>query len=191
MATATVTDAAGTQTLEVRKDKDKNYYAKSSVVEGVYKITPDLGDALNKGLDDFRNKKLFDFGFSDPTKIELKNGDLRQERRQVDVRREDHGQRHRAEPDRQAARPDAPRSSPRRAAAAEVFEAIVTSNDGKRVEKVTVTKQGDEYFAQREGEPSIYVLDAKAVDDLQKGRGGSDGSRRRRRRSKEQPSAAR
>ena len=99
-----------TQTLEVRKDKDNNYYAKSSAVEGVYKVAADLGDALNKGLDDFRNKKLFDFGFSDPTKIELKNGAgapyLHQERRQVDGRLQDHGQLQRAEPDRQAARPD-------------------------------------------------------------------------------------
>ena len=61
-----MTDSAGTQTLEVRKDKDKNYYAKSSAVEGIYKVTADLGDGLDKELDDFRNKKLFDFGFSDP-----------------------------------------------------------------------------------------------------------------------------
>ena len=61
-----MTDAGGNQTLEVRKDKDKNYYAKSSAVEGVYKIASDVGDALDKSLDDFRNKKLFDFGFSDP-----------------------------------------------------------------------------------------------------------------------------
>ena len=44
----------------------------------------------------------------------------------------------------------------------------MTSGDGKRVEKVTITKQGDQYFAQRENEPSIYELDSKAVDDLQK-----------------------
>ena len=49
-----------------------------------------------------------------------------------------------------------------------VFEATVTSNDGKRVEKVIIRKQGDQYFAQRENEPSIYELDGKAVDDLQK-----------------------
>jgi hypothetical protein len=49
-----------------------------------------------------------------------------------------------------------------------VFEATVTSGAGKRVEKVTVRKQGTEYFAQREGEPSIYELDGKAVDDLLK-----------------------
>jgi hypothetical protein len=44
----------------------------------------------------------------------------------------------------------------------------VTSNDGKRVEKVSITKQGNQYFAQRENEPSIYELDSQAVDDLQK-----------------------
>jgi ribosomal protein L12E/L44/L45/RPP1/RPP2 len=68
VALATVSDSKGDQTLEVHKDKDKNYYAKSSVVDGIYKINTDVGDALDKGLDDFRNKKLFDFGFSDPAK---------------------------------------------------------------------------------------------------------------------------
>jgi hypothetical protein len=48
-----------------------------------------------------------------------------------------------------------------------VFEATVTSDSGKKVEKVTIRKQGTDYFAQREGEPSIYELDAKSVDDLQ------------------------
>ena len=54
--------------------------------------------------------------------------------------------------------------------AARVSKPTVTSNDGKKVEKVTIRKQGTEYFAQREGEPSIYELDAKAVDDLQEPR---------------------
>ena len=33
VAVASVTDASGTETLDVRKDKDKNYYAKSSAVD--------------------------------------------------------------------------------------------------------------------------------------------------------------
>ena len=49
-----------------------------------------------------------------------------------------------------------------------VFEATVASNNGKRIEKVVISKQGTQYFAQREGEPSIYELDGKAVEDLQK-----------------------
>ena len=54
---------------------------------------------------------------------------------------------------------------------AQVLDLTVSSNNGKRVEKVSITKQGDTYFAKRENEPSIYVLDAKAVEDLQKAAG--------------------
>ena len=57
---------------------------------------------------------------------------------------------------------------PSEGAGAPVFEATVTSNSGKRVEKVTIAKQGTQYFAKRENEPSIYELDGKAVEDLQK-----------------------
>jgi hypothetical protein len=52
-----------------------------------------------------------------------------------------------------------------------VFQAGVTWNSGKRNERVIVSKQGEKYSAQREGEPSIYVLDAKAVEDLEKAAG--------------------
>lgn len=50
----------------------------------------------------------------------------------------------------------------------EVFPVTVTSNAGKLVEKVSISKQGTRYFAKRGSEPSIYVLEAKTVDDLQK-----------------------
>src|SRR6266699_2190281 len=67
-ATVRVTDVSGTQELQVRKNKD-DYYARSSAVVGVYKISS--GTGLDKGLDDFRNKKLFDFGFAEPEKIDI------------------------------------------------------------------------------------------------------------------------
>ena len=73
---ATLTDASTTQQLEIRKAKDDKgvfvYYAKSSAVEGVHKVGADLGAALEKGLADYRNKRLFDFGFNDPTKVDVK-----------------------------------------------------------------------------------------------------------------------
>jgi hypothetical protein len=56
VATAKLTGDAGTQTLEVRKNKD-NYYAKSSVVDGAYKVDSTLGQALDKKLDDFQSKE--------------------------------------------------------------------------------------------------------------------------------------
>ena len=172
VALATVSDPGGNQQLEVRKDKDKNYYAKSSVVEGIYKVAGDLGDGLDKKLDDFRNKKIFDFGWSDPTKVDVRTAagtasynksgekwmsgarqmDSASVQNLIDKLR-----------DLGAAKfPDADGGG------GFFLEATVASGDGKRVEKVAVTRNGDKYYAKREGEPSIYELDAKAAQDLQK-----------------------
>jgi hypothetical protein len=56
LATAKVTGDAGVQTLEVRKSKD-DYFAKSSAVEGIYKVNSSVGQGLDKKIDDFRQKK--------------------------------------------------------------------------------------------------------------------------------------
>ena len=171
IAVAKVTDASGTQQLVVKKDKDKNYYAKSSAVEGIYKVGNDLGDALDKGVDDFRNKKVFDFCWSDPSKIDIRDGakqitytksgdkwmaagkqmDSATMQTVVDKLR-----------DLQAAKfPETGFSAP-------VLEVAVTSNDGKRVEKAALSKTGNDWFAKRENEPAIYQLDSKAAEELQK-----------------------
>jgi hypothetical protein len=167
VATVTVTDSGGNQTLEVRRDQEKNVYAKSSAVEGVFKANVDLGDAVDKSVDDFRNKKLFDFGFSDPGKVDVKGASYTKEgdkwksgakvmdntsvQNLIDKLRD----------------LSATKFS-EKGGGTPVFDATVTSNSGKRVEKVAISKQGSQYFAQREGEPSIYELDGKAVDDLLK-----------------------
>ena len=166
VALATVSDSGGDQTLEVHKDKDKNYYAKSSAVEGIYKISTDVGDALDKGLDDFRNKKLFDFGFSDPTKIDLKGASYTKsgDKWMSGAKTMDNGT---VQSLIDKLRDLTAGKFADKSAGDVVFEATVTSNGGKKIEKVSIRKQGSDYFAQREGEPSIYQLDAKAVDDLQ------------------------
>src|SRR5882757_887838 len=56
LATAKLTGDAGLQTLEVRKSKD-DYFAKSSAVEGIYKVDSSVGQGLDKKIDDFRQKK--------------------------------------------------------------------------------------------------------------------------------------
>ena len=167
VALATVTDASGNQSLEVRKDKDKNYFAKSSVVEGMHKVATDIGEGLDKNLEDFRNKKLFDFGFSDPGKVDLKaasytksgdkwmSGDKTMDNSTVQTLID------------KLRDLSATKFVEGAGGGESIFEATVTSNSGKRVEKVVIRKQGAKYFAQRENEPSIYELDSKAVDDLQ------------------------
>jgi hypothetical protein len=171
VATAKVTAESGTQELQVRKNKD-DYYAKSSVVGGVYKVTSNIGKEMDKGLEDFRNKKLFDFGFSDPNKIEIHDGaksyfltrggedwwngngkkmDIGTSQSLVDKLRDlsaskfvDGG------------------------FTATAIDLIVISNDGKRMENVEIAKKGAGYVARREGEPSLYELDPQLVADLEK-----------------------
>ncbi len=173
LATAKVTDQSGTQQIEIRKLKD-DYYAKSSAVEGAYKIDSTLGKEVEKNLDDFRNKSLFDFGFSAPNKIEIHNGgksyfltrgsageddwwsggkkmdstkvtDLVSKLRDLSA----------------TGFADSGFSNP-------TIELSVTSNDGKRIENVAIAKSGDSYLAQRKGEPTLYKLTSVAVDDLLK-----------------------
>jgi hypothetical protein len=167
VAVATVTDASGTQTIEVRKDKDKNYFAKSSAVEGMYKIAADAGDAMDKGLDDFRNKKLFDFGFSDPGKVDVKGASYTKsgDKWMSGSKTMDNGS---VQTLIDKLRDLAATKFAAAGGGEPVLDATVTSNNGKRVEKVTIRKMGAQYLAQRENEPSIYELDAKAVEELQK-----------------------
>jgi uncharacterized protein DUF4340 len=171
VALAVVTDATGSQQIDVRKDKDKNYYARSSVVEGIYKVGSDIGDGLDKGLDDFRNKKLFDFGWNDPTKLEIRNGTA-QATYEKSGDKWMNGSKQMDGPSIQALVDklrdltsvkflDSGSGPP-------LFEATVTSNGGKRVEKASIWKQGTSYSAKREGELSIYEIDGKAFEDLQK-----------------------
>src|SRR4029077_19316675 len=51
---------------------------------------------------------------------------------------------------------------------APALEVAVASNDGKRVEKVLISKSGDTYIAKRDNEPALYQLDSSSVTDLQK-----------------------
>lgn len=169
VATAKLTDVAGTAELEVRKNKD-DYYAKSSAVAGVYKVLSSVGTSMDKGVDDFRNKKLFDFGWADPEKIEIHDGakstsltrsgsdwsssGVKMDEGNVgtllaDVR----GLTATKFPDNGFTTPS--------------IEITVTSDSGKRVEKVQIAKNADRYVAKRENEPALYELGAPAVKDLQ------------------------
>ncbi len=56
VATVKLTGDTGVETLQVAKNKD-NYYAKSSTVEGVFKVNSSLGTALDKKIGDFQQKK--------------------------------------------------------------------------------------------------------------------------------------
>lgn len=167
VAVVTTADSGGTETLEIRKGKEKDYYAKSSAVPGVYKTTSELGEGVDKTVADFRNKKLFDFGFTDPSQVAVgaqlfqKSGE-----KWLSGGGQMEGATVQALIDKLR---DLTASGFSAKAAGEPFVALsATSADGKRQERVSVNKQGDAYFATREGEPAVYQLDAKAVDEIQK-----------------------
>jgi hypothetical protein len=171
VALAVVTDSSGSQAIEVRKDKDNNYYARSSAVAGVYKIAADTGEGLNKGLDDFRNKKLFDFGFANPRMLEIKNGAgtpvtyTNAGKWTAGPKNLDNGS---VQNLIDKLRDLTASKFVEQGGGQRVFEASVESKGSAKVERVIVSKQGDKYSAQREGEPSIYELDARSVEDLEK-----------------------
>jgi hypothetical protein len=162
--TVKLTDSSGTQSLDVRKVKD-DYYAKSSVVTGVFKVSADLGKEIEKSLEDFRNKKIFDFGFSDPTRLEVgntavvrsgtdwkmngKNQDTGSVQAWIDKLR-----------DLSAAK------FVTTGFTAPTATVTVVSNDGKRTEKVEFAKTADGYIARRANEPGLYQLEAKPVNDM-------------------------
>jgi hypothetical protein len=170
VAAAKVTDVAGAQELQVRKSKD-DYYAKSSGVAGAYKVLSSVGSSMDKSLDDFRNKKLFDFGFVDPEKIEIHDGaksyfltrsgsdwwsnGTKMDESSVSTLVSD-------------IRDLTATKFPNSGFTTSGIDLTVTSDSGKRVEKVLIAKNGDGYIAKRENELALYELSASAITDLQK-----------------------
>ena len=171
LAVARVTGASGTQELEVRKAKD-DYYAKSSAVSGIYKVQAFLGTSLDKTLNDFLNKKLFDFSYQEPNKVEIHDSSKSYFLTQSgsnwwgpDGKKLDGAS---AEALVSKLRDLSADKFPDSGFTTPAIEIIVTSNDGKRMEKVSLTKSGDVYLARRENEPELYEVSSAAVTELQK-----------------------
>jgi len=168
---AKVTGASGTQELEVRRSKDQtDYYARSSAVAGIYKLASTTGTGLNKGLDDFRNKKLFDFGYQEPEKIEIRDAQKSYfltrsgsdwwgpDGKKLDASTID--------PVVEKLRGLAATKFLNSGFSAPLLQLTVASNEGKRVERVSIARNGDTYVAKRENEAALYELPS-SVKDLQ------------------------
>jgi hypothetical protein len=169
VGTASTTDNIGTQTVEIHKaaGKDGGFFAKSSALPGIYKVAGDVGDALGKSADDYRNKKLFDFGFNDPSKLDI-NGTTYQKSGDKWTSGSTGYESGSIQTVIDKLRDLSATKFIDKMGGTQALTIGVTSGDKHRNEKVTINKDGDAYDAQREGEPSVYVLDAKNVDELQK-----------------------
>jgi hypothetical protein len=169
-AIAKITGGSGTQELELRKVKD-DYYAKSSAIPGVYKVSATLSASLDKSLEDFRNKKLFDFGFEAPDKIEIHDGSKSYFLTRAGSdwwgpdgkKLEGSTVATLVEKIRDLAATKFPESG----FTTPVLDLIVISNNSRRSERVSVAKHGDELIAKRENEPALYELPSTAIQQLQ------------------------
>jgi hypothetical protein len=185
-ATFEVVDPSGVHTLVIGKegkDKDVTYYAKTTAMPGIFKISTTVAEGLNKTLDSLRNKKLFDFGWSDPQKLELRDGGLRMtiEKKGEKWVRSDAANKELPSDKVQSLIDDLRNLSAKAftaddAAAQAKYglnkpaaEVTVTSDSGKRVEKVLIAAGPDsKYYAARENEPATYEIEKSSYEDLQK-----------------------
>jgi hypothetical protein len=174
VATIKLTDSNGTQTLEVRKAKDE-FYAKSSKVEGAQKVSNDLGNGFDKSISDFRNKKLFDFGFSDPIRIDIKDGGKEAIYEKSGDKWLSSGK------SMDSVGIQALIDNLRDLSASKfvdsgftkpVIELTVVSDSGKKTEKIEIAPtSGANFIARREGDASLYELEVKTVQDLRQAAG--------------------
>lgn len=173
VAAIKATDASGTQELQVRKAGDA-YYAKTSAMEGAFKVPNELGYAIDKDAEDFREKQVFDFGAEDPDKVEFHDGskayfltrsgeDWWSDGKKMDPVEVQEFLR--------AIRTLTATKFATSGFSSSTISFVVTSKDGKHIEKVDVAKGGSGYLARRADGPALFVLDAKTVEDIQKAAG--------------------
>ena len=174
IATAKLTSDSGSQELQIRKDGKGDFYAKSDAAQGVYKVNSSLGTAVDKNLEDFRDKKLFDFGYNQPEKIELHNGTKSYYLTQGTGGSDDwwsNGKK------MDGFSIDSVVSDLRDLSATKfvdsgfsnpTIEVTVISGKGKQSDNLKIAKSGDHYIAKREGDPTLYQLDGSSVDAMLK-----------------------
>ena len=182
-AIAEVVDEAGAHTLTIAKSKDDSYYAKSSDLSGVYEVSSTMAAGLDKPLEDFRNKKLFDFGFKEIAALDLRDGDTR-----LRVEKKDDKWVLSSEGDREldsekvqtvidSLRSLAATSFPSDEAADQAkygldqpaIEAEVRVADGESSEKVLISKvANDRVYAAREGQATTYEVEKSAAEEIER-----------------------
>lgn len=182
-AVVEIVDEAGAHTLTVAKQADGIYYARSSDLTGVYEVSSTLAESLDKPLNDFRNRKLFDFGFSDPEKLDVRGWD----KHAVVIKKDDKWLLN-SDGDREiesskvqtlidslrglastAFISDTATDKTKYGLSNPTIEAEVIRAEGKGVEKVVVgDPAGERVYAARDGMPSTYEVEKSTVEEIQR-----------------------
>ncbi len=159
------------------------YYVKSSDLTGVYKLTSSSSTALGKAVDGYRNGRLFDLSFTDPEKIELRDGSLQIviDKKFDKDKKED--QWFKGKTQVTSDKVQSLLSQMRRLTAASytsddaaeqakygipraTIEVKVTM--AGKTQRAVFAAQGDKFYAARDGDPATYEVAALEVQDLKK-----------------------
>ncbi|MBZ2179284.1 MAG: DUF4340 domain-containing protein [Acidobacteriota bacterium] len=167
-ALAKVTDDQGTQQLEIRKDKEGAFYARSTAVAGVFRLPADAVESFGKKADDFRGRKLFEFGFTELARVQVKHGETAWDFNKTGAEWRAGGKK--IDPGsvqqivdklRELAATGFPPVG-----GGQPFAEYILTPAGKPAEKVTVTQAGGKFFATRSGDSTVYELNRQTVDDV-------------------------
>ena len=177
-----VVDEGGAHTLLVAKGSDDKYYAKSSDLEGVvFEISSTMAEGLDKKLEDFRNKKLFDFGFKEIAKLELRDGDTRvvvekkedkwflasEEERELDSGKVQTAIDKLRDLTAKSFTSDNEADLGKYGLTAPLIEAKVALTEGSGDEVMISSPEKDQVYAARAGQPSTYEVETSAVKAIQ------------------------
>lgn len=169
LAVIEATAGAEAQRLEVRRTSGNRYLARSSAVDGVHLLTNDTGEGFDKTVLDFRTRKLFDFGFTEPSRVEFKDAaGARVFRKEGEDWIEDKKRMDRVGVQSliDRLRDLTAESFPTAGFGNPEIEVSVTTGEKATVEKVRISRSGEGYIAQRDGEPPLYALKAEAVNAI-------------------------
>src|SRR6185369_705904 len=136
-----------------------------------YKVPNELGDAVNKDAEDFREKRVFDFAEQDPDKVEFHDGSKGYVLTRSGEDWLSDGKKMDPVTVQEFLRSIRTLTATKFASSGfsnPALSLVVTSDNGKRVEKVDVAKGGSGYLAKRADGPALFALDAKPVEDIQK-----------------------
>lgn len=164
---ARVYDASGARQIQIRKNGE-HFYARSDAVEGAYRLERGI-EGVDKSLDELRNKKLFDFGFTDPVRVAVVAEGLTTELKRVELDWQRGGQK------MDGASVSKLIDELRDLKALKFLDGgftnpsitIETATESGKPEKVLIAKSGFRWIAKRDGEPALYELDGKDVEELQ------------------------
>jgi len=137
----------------------------------LFTVSTYVKTSLDKAPADFANKKLFDFGFDFPQKVEMRLDARSYTITFTNDEWKSNGTRMDATSVQSVIARIRDLEATRFVASGfgrPVIEFTVTSSDGKRVERVALSRSGSEYIGRREGRPALYVVAPTLITDLEK-----------------------